>query len=90
MSRSYRKNAILKNTDKYYKKYSNRVVRRKMNNNNSFNNCNGDYKKLYDSYNINEFSIGYPNLNVWMKHQREYYDSDVDCIRDYNRYWKCK
>lgn len=90
MSRSYRKNVVLKDKNKFAKKYANRVARRKMNNKNYFNNTTAEYKKLYESWNISDFAVGYRNLHTWMKHQREFYDSDEECIRDYNRWWKSK
>lgn len=92
MSRSYRKNYILKTISKFDKKYSNRIVRRKLKDSEDCNSNPSFYKKLYDSDKIQdpfEFN-GYKSLESWKKVQLPYYDSEEDCIKAFNRWWKSK
>lgn len=92
MSRSYRKNFILKNTSKFDKKYSNRIIRRKMKEITDCSNSHSLHKRMYDGYKIHEIygRNGFKNINTWKQIQLPYYNTEKECIRDFNRWWKSK
>lgn len=91
MSRSYRKHYIRKDKNLFGKKYANRMVRRKLNQEEDLPPLSdADYKKFYDSWNISDFSFGFISQNSFLNYEREYYDSDEECLRDFKRWWKSK
>lgn len=91
MSRSYRKHTFVQDSGnkKFGKKFANRKVRRKMNDT-EFTCSFGSYKKLYESWNISDYSWGYHGYRSFYHYNRPYYDSDQDCWNAFKRDWKCK
>lgn len=90
MSRSYRKNYILKDTNKFEKKHAKRITRRKLNQCYELPKKNNNYKRLYDSHKVCEYWFGYKSIHTWKKHQLKHYSSVEECLRDFNRSFKCK
>lgn len=90
MSRSYRKNKILKDKNRWNKKYANRIVRRKMKKNLGLPHKDSDYKKYYESWNISDYAFMYHSYQDWYKNNREFFDSDEECYSWWRSRWVSK
>lgn len=91
MSRSYRKNTFVQDqgNKKAGKKFANRRVRRRMKNIDFFSSL-GSYKKLYESWDICDYTWGYLSYQDFYHYNRKYYNSDEECWNAFKRDWKCK
>lgn len=91
MSRSYRKNVILtdQGNKKAGKKFANRKVRRSVEDP-DFTCSLGDYKKLYESYNISDYAFGYKSWENYYFYNRKFCKSDEECWANYKRKWLSK
>lgn len=90
MSRSYRKNTVLKDKNKWEKKYANHIVRQKMKRYIDFPHKDSDYKKYYESWNISDYACMYYSYQDWYYWNRKYFDSDEECYAWWHKNWKCK
>lgn len=91
MSRSYRKNTFIQDegNKKFGKKTANRKVRKRMKDT-DFSCSPGGYKKLYESWNISDYTWGYLDYNSFYHYNRDEYDSDEECYSAFKRLWKSK
>lgn len=90
MSRSYRKHPFIADRNPFLKKMFNRRLRRKSNKI-PFDMPNGGrYKRLNDSYDICDFSIGYRTYQEFYDNFRDGFDSDNECKSYWKRNYKCK
>ena len=89
MSKSYRRNKILKDHNPYMKKIFNRRLRRtnimplEMPDGNK-------YKVLNESWDINEFSLGYKNWQSFKENNLEFFNSEKECYVFWKKHYVCK
>lgn len=91
MSHSYRKNVILtdQGNKKAGRKFANRKVRR-IAKDPDFTCSLGDYKKLYESWDISDYAFRYKSWENYYFYNREFCESDEECWANYKRKWLSK
>lgn len=91
MSRFYRKNVILtdQGNKKAGKKSANHKVRR-IAKDSDFTCSLGDYKKLYESWDISDYAFGYKSWENYYFYNHEFCKSDEECWANYKRKWLSK
>lgn len=89
MSKSYRKNKILKDRNPEVKKLFNRRLRRtkimplEMVNGNK-------YKTLNESWDICDYSFGYESWQSFKENNLEFFNSEKECYAHWKKYFVCK